>query len=176
MWKQWSVRFLLVIPMLLLSGSLVTAQETEKRIQTILHPDRNAASGLGGKTFYGGSVFQPGSGSANGKSFNYTEHYSPQSFGTKSYSNSTPYSTEKFATHPGNIKNRYDIQGVEKKVETKTSPTKEAGGIDKNYASTNYSTRDFRERGKSQDSMDLKKQDTKPMTIDQVRELLDKNK
>ena len=171
------MRFTWVILFILISGLLANAQETEKRIQSILHPDRNEASHFGGKTFYGGSLFQPKSGAANVKSYNYTERYSPQGFWTKSYTSSSSYSTGKFSSHQANTTSPYVMQGVGKKADTKTAPTKDAPGSDKSYtASTGYNTREFRDRGKSQDSLNLQKKDTKPMTIDQVREILDKNK
>ena len=169
----------MVITLLSLFCTLGAAQETESRIQKIMHPDRNEASSFGGKTFYGGSVFQSGAGSAHVKSFHYTENSSlSKSFDTKSFSGATPYSTGKFATHGANTKSPYELQGSDKKVDTKTSATKEAAYTGKNYTSTSsyYGTREFRGRGKSQDSLDLQKKDTPAMSIDEVRAVLNKNK
>ena len=176
LWNQCRVRIPLVIAMILLFSSWASAQETEQRIHRILNPDRNQASNLQSKSFSGGNAFQKSS-SASSQTFNFTERYTPKGFVSKSYSNTTPYSTGKFSSHAANTKGQYEIPVITKKVDTKAVDTRAAPGSGKGYAAaTGYDTREFRGRGKSQDIFDQQKKDAKPMTIDEVRELLDKNK
>jgi hypothetical protein len=169
------VRYSILIAVILLSGTVARAQETEARIQKILHPDTNSTSHLTEKSYYGGKSFQQ-TGPAYTKNFYYTEHYSPKEFTTRSYYGATPYSTGKFATHAANTKGEYEIPNAAKKADTKTAETKESSDSRKGYSTRDYSTREYRDRGKSQEILDLQKKDLKPMSIDQVREMLNKNK
>ncbi|MEI8342368.1 MAG: hypothetical protein WCH43_12650 [Verrucomicrobiota bacterium] len=173
------MRHSFVILVILLFCSLAGAQETDARMQTILHPDKNAPSTLQNKSFYGGKSFHSSS-PAYTKNFYFTEQYSPKGFTTASYSHSsiTPYATRDYSTTSANTKGRYEIPNATKKaVDNKTADTKESSDSNKGYSTREYTnTREYRERGKSQDSFDLKKKDEKPMTVDQVRELLNKNK
>ena len=170
------VRIPLFIAIFFLFGSWATAQETQKLVDRITHPDRNRASDLQGKSFTGGNAFQKSS-SASTQTFNYTERYSPQGFVTKSFSNATPYSTGKFSTHGANTAGQYEIPGISKKVDSKPVDTKVASASGKSYtASSVYQAREYRGRGMSQDLFDQRKRDSKPLTLDEVREILDKNK
>lgn len=164
-----------VIPVILLLCSLAHAQETEARIQTILHPDKNASSNLQGKSFYGGKSFQQ-TGYAYTKDYYFTERYHPKDFTTKSWAGGTSYSTGQFSTHGANTKGEYEIPNAEKKADTPTAATKESSDSGKSYSIHDYNTREYRGKGKSQDILDQKSKDQKPMSVDQVRELLNKNK
>ena len=169
------MRHSFVIAVIFLSCAFARAQETEARIQKILHPETNSSSHLQDKSYYGGKSFQQ-TGAAYTKNFYYTEHYSPKDFSTRSYYGATPYSTGKFASHAANTKGEYEIPNAARKADTKTAETKESSDSRKDYATRDYNAREFRGRGKSQDILDQQKKDQKPMTVDQVREMLNKNK
>ena len=170
------MRYLLIIPLILLAGSPVRAQETESRMQKIMHPDKNAASNLQDKSFYGGKTFNQTTSPAYTKNFYFTEHYSPKDYSTKSYYGVTPYSTGKFETHGANTKGNYEIPNASKKADSKTFETKESSSSGKSYSISGYQTREFRDKGKSQALFDQQKKEEKPMTVDQVRDLLNKSK
>ena len=168
------MRFLLpVLAAILFSCSLACAQETEARINHILNPDKNASSNFQDKSFNGGGSFRQ-TGAANSKSYYVAEHYSPKDYSTKSFAGSTPYSTGKFAAHDANTKGKYEVPNANKKADAKTAATKDSSDSGKSYSSGAYNTREYRGQGKSQKVLDQKQKDQKPMTVDQVRELLNK--
>jgi hypothetical protein len=130
-----------------------------------------------GKSFLGNQSFQ-GTAPAYVK-----DYYVPQPFLTRDFSTGS-FQTKgfrtgdfKFATGPANTSGRYLIPNAGKNVDTKTVDAKDARESGKNYDTRDYVTRDYRVRGKSQDIFDNRENAThKSMTIEEVRELLNKNK
>ena len=176
LWNQSIVRFWLMIPAIVLLVSYACAQETEARIQKIMNPDRNSTSYLQDKSFYGGKSFQQ-TGQAYTKDFHYTGHYAPKDYSTRSWFGASSYSaTGKFKTGEANTKGNYEIPNTTKKVGSKTAGTKESSYSGKSFAIHDYETREYRAKGKSQAILDQEKKDQKAMSVDQVRELLNKNK
>jgi hypothetical protein len=172
------VRYAALFALLLLIGSPARAQETQARIESILNPDKNAASSLQGKSYYGGKSFTT-SNSAPVKPYYISEHYSSKEYAmSKSYSGANSFwmGNSKFGTPQAYTKSQYEIPNAGKKADTKTAEVKTASDSGKSYASNNYETREFRGQGKSQKILDQQNADHKPMSIDEVRALLNKNK
>lgn len=133
------------------------------------------------KSFVSGSVFG-GPREANVKSFYFAEHYNPKAFLTRPfYAVKNSWSGDfKFNTSQANLDSRSLIPNAAKAVETKTSATKTAGESGKTSATQSYNTREYRGREAQNLKTLVKKQPDEgtlePMTMDQVRELLNKNK
>jgi hypothetical protein len=178
-WDQLNVRFSPVIPVIFLCCAVARAQDMSPRWNSIVNPDKDPTTSMQKKTYYGGKSFQQ-TGPAYTKDFYYTEHYSPKSFSTRSYYGATPYSTGKFATNGANTKGEYEIPNAAKKADTKTAETKESSDSRKLYATRDYTTREYRGSEAQHLKTSLKGEpevgSLKPMTVDQVRDLLNKNK
>jgi len=176
LWNGSGVRHLLLISLVLLFCCLAAhAQETEKRMNEILHPDKNSTSFYQNKSFFGGKSYQA-SNSACVKEFQFNETFSMKSYSTNSYASSPFWAgNTKFGTSSANTKGRFEIPNITKSVDTKTEATKTSPYSDKTFASRDYETSQFRGVGKSQKALDQQSAGKKPMTVDQVREMLNKN-
>lgn len=157
---------------------LARAQETEARIQKILNPDKNSASNLQGKAYYGGKSFQDAGTAPVMKSFYISQRYSAKAYSPMAYSNVSSFwaGNTKFGTAKANTKGLYEIPNAGKKADTKTMEVKTASDSGKSYAANTYETQPFRGTGKSQKILDQQNADRKAMSIDEVRDLLNKNK
>jgi len=178
------VRLAVSIALILLAcTSSLRSQEqvTDMRMKKILNPDKNASSNLQGKTFYGGKSFQPTT-PAYVKGFYYPSIYdnTRKGFLTRSFYSPTNLflsANPKFGTMSAYAKGRYDIPNASKSVETKPEAIKAAGEMDKGFAlHDSYRTDRYLGQGKSQKILDQQQAKSSAMSIDQVRELLNKNK
>jgi hypothetical protein len=173
----------------------VQAQEQEAVTTGKLLQTRNtdvAPALYQNKAFTDGSSYG-GLRDAHVKSF-----YLRDGFTTKEYA-TNPYTTRnfwsgyfKFDTKQANLSDRGTFAQASKQFETKAAETRTAMESGKEYATRTYATRDFRgkeARGKDQDRLDregpaalagpnaLSREDSMHvLTIDEVRELLNKSK
>ena len=167
----------LAIILLLASAVVLHAQEQERKlVDRIMKPDTSMSDPIQFKTFNpggGGSVDL--TKSANVKEFYFTQKFSPKSFETKQFEAKNYWGGDfQFATKAANVKSASES---DKKYETKAVEVKDATETDKNYDTKTYATREAMERGKtSQNHLDEQNKGASSMNMDQVRELLNKNK
>jgi hypothetical protein len=149
----------------------VHAQEQERKlVDRLLSPDTKLANSDQNKKFSGG-VESP-TRSAATKSFSVPEKNLAKNFVAADRSASaTSFRTHGYSTNPASLPTLQPAKSYQ---------TKRAGGISAGaYSTKHYATRDFAgnrpflAQGKSQKSLHAHDQ---PLTIDEVRQLLNKNK
>ena len=170
--------FIFSVALLALAAFLpaACAQVQEKKLsERIMNPDMTLEYSPQSKSFGGGKGYQdPKRGNAIVKDFYFTEKYSPKGFATKDFrSKNFSMGDFKFDTKTANVKTSRDAG---KAYETKSATVKDARESGKTYGTSTFAqTREHIERGKAQGSLDAE-QKKGPKTIDDVRELLNKNK
>ena len=171
---------LLLIALLFAASSAARAQSTEqetKRMNEILSPNTAKSVPEQTKSFYGGKQFETGSGAELVKPFYFTQIFQAKAFSTKEFTTSKHWEGDfKFSTKSAATGSRFLIPGIGKSIDTKAAGVKEAPEAGKGYASRNFE--DVHEvvmHGASQNGLD-EQQKKAPMTIDQVRDLLNKSK
>lgn len=154
-------------------------EDVARRLQT---RNVDVAKALYQNKSYTDSVAYGGSRAANVKSFLFTEHFNPKVFLTRSFFGANGYwgGNFKFNTNPADLSSRSLIPNATTPFATKTSETKtanESGRISDTHA---YNTREYRGREAQNFKTFVKtppqESSLEPMTFDQVRELLNKNK
>jgi hypothetical protein len=164
---------------LILLCAAAEAQEQERKlIDRVLKPNMALGNAAQNKTFGGAKSFSTGT-NAYVKDFYFTEKFSAKSHATSPFRDSRNFwqGDFTFATSDANTKGRFEIPNASKAVDTKTMEVKDARESSKNYATRTYAdTGDFRVRGKAQGALDAENAAKPPMTVEQVRELLNKNK
>jgi hypothetical protein len=153
-----------------------SAQEQEhKLIDRIMKPDMTLGNEAQGKQFTADRTSV--NKKAHVSTFNFQQKSTAKEYrGTRDYS-AQQFNSQEFAQKDHAVANHLS----DKKSATptysegsKTNSTRTARDQNKNQASRDYAgNRPYLEQGKSQKSLNRK---NKPMTIDQVRELLNKNK
>ena len=146
------------------------AQEQERKlVDRLLSPDTKLSNPDQNKKFNGGT--EAPTRSASTKAFYVSEKKLTKSFVADRQAPTSAFSTRSYTTKSATMPASPPMKGFE---------TKKARDVSTNKFSTkNYATRDFAgnrpflEQGKSQKA--LHAQD-RPLTIDEVRELLNKNK
>lgn len=158
------------------SAPSARAQEQEKKLtQRLMNPDMTLQFTPENKTFGGGKGYtDPKRGNAVVKDFYFTQRFSPKGFETKKFRSKSFWKGDfKFDTKPANVKTSRDAGKV---FETKNAEVKDARESGKKYGTSTFAeTRAHIERGKAQGAIDAE-QNKGPKTIDDVRELLNKNK
>lgn len=147
------------------------AQEQERKlVDRLLSPDTKLASSEQDKKFYGGADAAPAR-SVSTKNFYVSEKKLSKSFVADQQARTNTFSTRDYGTKSATLL---------ASPPTKTFATKNARDVSAHAHSTkNYATRDFAGnrpflgQGKSQKALH---QQDRPLTIDEVRELLNKNK
>jgi hypothetical protein len=144
-------------------------------MEQILRQDRTVANDQH-KAYNGGKAFSSSASGAS-KSYNGTRSFSLKSFFTRSYWSGKSYSPTPYHLDQKSGSDLAKSADTGKTFATSAMPISAANGIDKSYSRTDekYATAQGKMEGKSQKSLDLQHQQ-KPMTIDQVRELLNKSK
>jgi hypothetical protein len=163
------------ILLLLGLGGVLRAQDDPK-MDAILNPDYSAASQFQGKTFYsGGTNSSDSTKSANVKSFYFVQKFSAKSFDTRAFDTRDFWQGEfQFTTKAAAVKTD---SAVGKVYETKAAPVKDATESGKGYGVKGYATREADEKGKtSQAHLDEMYKGKTELNINQVRDLLNKNK
>ena len=172
-----SMRPLAFAILVLLGLSGVLRAQDDPKMDAILNPDYSAASQFQGKTFYsGGGNSADATKSANVKSFYFIQKFSAKSYDTKEFDTKNYWGGEfQFATKAATTKTD---SAVGKVYDTKSATVKEASESGKEYASVkSYATRQADEKGKtSQAHLDELYKGKSELNIDQVRDLLNRNK
>jgi hypothetical protein len=170
-----NVHKLLAVGLVLLAVYPAFAQQQERKlIDRILKPDLTLQNDAQNKKFKADKT------SVN-KRKTVGTYYLEQKPTSKKYSNTRDVSTANFDSRSFNTGNKTSAQQLsQRQVATSTYTASSANGVtgspDQNKTKTGqpYSgNRRFAEQGKSQKSL---KRKNRPMTIDEVRELLNKNK
>ena len=164
------MRFGLVVLVFLVFATAANAQEQERKlVDRLLTPNTKLANSDQNKKFTGG--LEAPTRSAATKSFYVSEKKLSKSFVADRSAPTTSFRTHDYATKAASVPTLQPMR---------VFPTKNARDISTGaYTTKKYATRDyagnrpFLGQGKSQKS--LHAQD-RPLTIDQVRELLNKNK
>jgi hypothetical protein len=109
------------------------------------------------------------------KSFYFIQKFSAKSYNTKEYNTGDIWQGEfQFTTKAASVKTD---NAVGKVYETKAAPVKDASESGKGYEVKTYATREADEKGKtSQAHLDELYKGKSELNIDQVRDLLNKNK
>jgi len=172
-------------PLFLLLAASVSAQESDARMSKILNPDLNASANLSGKSFYGGKSFntQP----AYSKPFYLSKLFSPKKFDAQSYQ-AGRYWTGQY--YQGNGKDlatgRSSIPNAARKVALKDAAVRKDREADKKQPIREFGrgTRSYegQEKEKMDQAIDPNKPlpgwsgETKVMTMEQLRDLLNKTR
>lgn len=165
---------LLAVGLVLLTVCPARAQDQERKlIDRILKPDTTLQNDAQNKKFKADKT-------SVDKRATVGTYYLEQKRAGKKFSNARNVSTTNFDSGSFNAGNKTNAQQLSQQAATSAYATNSANGIagarDQNKAETGrtYSgNRAFDDRGKSQKSLNRK---NRPMTIDEVRELLNKNK
>ncbi len=184
------VRSTLVILFSLLACCGAFAQQQESKLaQRIRSPNMNLEYDLRKSTFMG--THSVSTKNVAVKEFYYDQKVSPKAFSTGAYAGtkSSWFSNFKFWTKEANTKSKNEIPNATKAAPVKTVAVSDARESQKTMATREFAgERPYLHRGASQDAIDKGEKgqgvppgigtdgSLKPMTIDDVRELLNKNK
>ena len=189
------VRPLLALSLLALLGAAASAfgQQQEKMIDRLLKkPDATLNYDVRKSTFGTDRSFS--SKSAPSKEFSGARAFSAKSFNAKSFAGTQKawMADTKYGTKEADTKGRYQIPNSDKSPALKTVDVKESSDARKTVdtRASPEEGRSFFAKGRSQDRFDMEKGvpsergrtpvgysgDLKPMTIDDIRTLLNKNK
>jgi hypothetical protein len=171
---KWS--FLMLLAVVPLSGAQEARPENESEgMKRILHPSLNPATSLQDMSFYGGADKGFSTKSGNVKSFQWIDLFRLKSFagskkyGAKDYWTGDYEAGGKKARTQGN----YSIPNAETKAEVKTNPVKEDRDAGKTQETRDYDkNRPYLVPGKAQKALDSEQEAQKPLTVDDVRKLL----
>ena len=168
--------FLVVLLSAAVTHAQVSRNENESDgMKRILNPTLNPATDLQGKTFYGGADKGFSTSSENVKTFHWTDLFrlktytGDKKFAAKDYWTGNYEKGTKSARTEGN----YAIPNVAKQTEVKTNPVKEAREANRTQETKDYDkNRPFLVPGKAQKALDSEQEAQKPLTVDDVRKLL----
>lgn len=174
-----------VLPLLISAclGAALHAQTTQKErtlYERIMKPDETKSFDPATEANIGGRTLAPKTARTKGYA---TGSYAAGQYGTKDFAGTKGAwdGNLRFGTKEANTKGRYETKGAE----VKTAPSKGAREVGKTAATRPLwdGGREFLgpERGKLDKSVDPNKRiewrgDLKPMTVEDVREMLNKNK
>ena len=134
-----------------------------------------------------GSTRSFNTGKARVKDFNYEQKVTTQSYNARSFfgAKQSAFSDQRFATRAARTTGNYEIPNAAKKADTKTAVTKDAREANKTMATRDMPGGDRRYLGKEAEKMKKSLDpnarvgwsgDLKEMSIDDLRDLLNKNK
>ncbi len=190
-----AVRLFLQILWLVCAVTPAFAQQQERKLlDRLLRPDETLEFDLRKSSTIGNRGYA--TGSARVKEFSYTQKTEPKSFRTRDFhgTKSAWMGDFKYSTKEANSRGKYEIPNVGKAADTKTMRVKAAAESDKTMATRELpeANREYRGsliRPRSQDRLTQQGPaaqgdrtigwqggSLKPMTIDDIRELLNKNK
>lgn len=171
-------RLFLLFSLLLVSmaSGQQTRQENESEgMKRILNPTLNSAGDLQGKSFYGGADKGFSTRSDNVKTFHWTDLFriktyaGSKKFGAKDYWAGDFEAGRKKARTDGN----YSIPNAGTEARVKTAAVKEDRDAGKTQETKDYAkNRPYLVPGKSQKALDSEQEAQKPMTVDDVKKLL----
>lgn len=194
-WQRSHVRPAPIFAALLLLATFAVAQQQERTLlERIENPDQTLEFDVTKASSFSGRSARSRA-AAQSKGFQFDQKVQPKSFDTRAFNSSkTAWQGDfKFATKEANTKGRYQIRDGDKKAETKEAAVKTARESEKTMATRELhdGKRPFLNRGRSQDEINAAgteaptldgkfknkwQGDLKQLTIDDIRELLNKNK
>jgi hypothetical protein len=177
------------MPLLILclaASSMAADSDQEKRIAKILHPDRTLTYYSGEHTVGGVKSFGTSSAKTS-SSFNISQKFHPTGYTSKGFNGgkSDWKGDAKFETKAARTEGTRKMLDADKKARTKTASTKDASEGSKvaSIHDSQYAKREFLgpESKKVHENTPITKAtgwkgDLQPMTIDDVRDLLNKPK
>jgi hypothetical protein len=183
-----TVRFFLCVGCLLALVTLASAQKQEKTLEERLlgKPDVTKAFDVRqGSTYFGGQAFR--TTDARVIDFFFTQRMAPKGYATTEFKGSkgTWFGDFHFSTKEASAKGKYEIPNAAKKADTKTMPVADAREHDKTKPTNSFANGKRPYLGPEAERLHLLLPadravgwtgDLKPMTIDDVRTLLNKNK
>ena len=191
-----TLRLLLAMVALLCLGAAAGAQEQDRKLEERLtRPNMNMTYDTSQSSFGKPSAFQS-KGAVSSKEFGGTRSFLSREFLSKPYGGAEKKSwlgnLLSFSSKKADTQGKYEIPNAGTPYGTKAAPTREAYGAQKTAATSAYAQNDlhYLKRNRfdaspnktvSNDPSNLNKPigytgDLRPMTIDDVRELLNKNK
>lgn len=146
-------------------------------MEQILQPNRDRGVPYQNKSFYGGRSFEPGTQNSLAKPFAMIRSFLSKPFATREFAGSKNYWTGEYQTKEASASSRAGFFARNKKYPVKKVETKTVWDSDKQYDTRDYETRSAQIRGTAQGSIDAEEAaKAKKLSIDEVRELLNKNK
>ncbi len=179
LWNQFPVRFAVLLSVLCLCAHVSNAQQQERKLEErIMKPDMTKGVREQNKSFNQYRTFESGTGGSGAvRDFHYVQKVSPKGFETKGFATKNHWAGDfKFATTEANTKGRYAIPNATAEYDTKPMKVKDARESEKTYDARTYDANTFTPDAKSQKLLDARYANQKPKTIDEIRELLNKNK
>jgi hypothetical protein len=167
--------------------------QDRKLEERIVRPDMGMEYNLENSSF-GGADRKAQSKAASVKNFDGLKPFESKAFSSKAYAGTKTSSLkdEKYAVNSAELKGKYEIPNATKKQDTKTVPVNASRDSNKTVAvdASREANQKFFGKGRSQDRMDAVKGppeekalarggyggDLKQLTIDDIRELLNKSK
>ena len=181
-----SVRFIIFAIVALSGVRFAAGQEQERRIEErLLKPNLNLRFDLRQNSTFGRQSFE--TSNARVKDFYFTQRFAPKQYETTAWRGGKKpwYGDFKFSTGEAATKGKYEIPNAAKQADTKTLPVKDAKESDKEMPTGKYAKHDRSYLGKEAERMNRKlpagtptesTSELRPLTIDEVRELLNKSK
>lgn len=199
------VRFTLTVALLVISAAPLLAQQQESRAQQIMKIDPKLEYDLRRSAFHGGrSASSANSKAAHVKEFNFVQKSFGKEFNARTFGGTkeAQVGDRLFSTGKVHPKGKYEFPDATKQADTKAAPTRTAREADRalavhtlrdgsrqflgpeskklNRAVTPEEAADWRKNGgqaSAYSATSLEKYETlKPLSIDDIRELLNKNK
>lgn len=180
------VRFSILLFFGLVFGGSVLAQKQEKTLEERIlgKPDQTKVFDVRQGSAFGTQSFQ--ASTARVKNFYFTQKFAPKDYDTRAYgTKSTWFGDFKFSTKEAGTKGNYEIPNAAKKADTNALPVNDARENSKTMPTAAYGKRDRSYLGPEANRIHRPvpanervgwSGDLRPMTIDDVRELLNKNK
>ena len=181
------VRFFVPFLFALSTAGTAFAQQQEKTLEQRLlgKPDVTKAFDLRQGSTFGRQSFRTEKARVN--EFYFTQKMSPKEYATDEYRGSKPsrFGSFRFTTREAGSKGKYEIPNAAKKADTKTMPVADAREHDRSMAVSPFAKAKRSYLGPEADRVHKALPvdravgwtgDLKPMTIDDVRTLLNKNK
>lgn len=168
-WHSCGVRFGIAIALCLIAATAQAQEQERKLVDRLLEPNTKLENSEQNKQFTGAGAVT--AKSASTRSFYVLNTKLTKTFAGTREAKTRSYSTDQFATQPANLP---------APPRTRTFATADARGIStareqsRKYGARQFAgSRPFVEQGKSQKALH---QQDHPLSIDDVRELLNKNK
>ncbi len=169
--------FLLMAACLGLAALPAGAQQQERTLlDRIDKRDENLTVSYQDKAFLTGKK-AVSKGEARVSQFHFSDRVNTKTYNAKAYNAGQHWQGDfKFATDKASTTSARVIPNASKNYATEDVAVREAAQAEKTYRSRDYGTREYQGRGSVQGALDAENAPKEPLTVDQVRELLNKNK
>jgi hypothetical protein len=153
--------------------SLHGQEQEQKLIDRVLRPNMELKNNAQQKSFNGGKSFR--ADAARVREFYFNQRVRTKSASAGSFQAKAHWQGDfKFSTTQAHSQGRFLIPNASTRVDTATHEVEPARESEKAARVNDYPTEKFQGRGTRQRALDLENAPRDPMTIDQVRELLNK--